>query len=172
MSYRPVRIVERDGQHSGVEATARGNHSQCPDGSCSCDWSHGIAGGSLPIVSSVWSSVRTSSTLGRGSRAGTGGLARSTAAAMTLQIATSAAIALVIVGSFRTFQMCSAGKSRAQSSVTYSSNAVTASAGGRSSIRSSIAKPLPRNRRIHSPYVSWNSTEGSSSSHRIRRVSK
>ena len=114
--YRPERIVARDGQHSGVSMNAFGNHSQCPDGSWICDWSHGIAGGSLAIVSNDWSSVRMTSMLGRASRAGTGGLARSTAAAMTLQIATQRGDRLGHRGSFRTFQMCSAGKSRAQSS--------------------------------------------------------
>ena len=53
--------------------------------------------------------------------------------------------------SFRTFQMCSPGKSRAHASGAKSIYVVSASADGRSSMRSSIVKPLARNRRTHSP---------------------
>src|SRR5204862_7924700 len=71
--------------------------------------------------------------------------------------------------SFRSFQMCSPGKSRAHPSGAKSVYVVSASAGGRSSMRSSIARPLARNRLTHSPYVDRNSTNGPVSSSSTRR---
>ena len=65
-AYSPVRIDAREGQHRGVLRKASGNHSQCPSASSKIwDWSQGIAGGSVGNVSSDWSSVTITITLGR-----------------------------------------------------------------------------------------------------------
>ena len=58
--------------------------------------------------------------------------------------------------------MFSAGNRLAQSSGANHGYDVRAFAAGRSSIRSSISRPLARNSLIHSPYGSWKSTDSSS----------
>ncbi len=71
--YSPERIVAREGQQSGVEMNAFGNHSQLPSGSWIWAWSHGMAAGWDGNVSNDWSSVRITMMFGRSPRGAGGG---------------------------------------------------------------------------------------------------